>query len=72
VSLRSASALQGLFQALASPPQDRTKSAHIHPGAKAGNVPEHQELEAAVVRVGEIVEAEVVLSLGAVDARPHL
>ncbi len=33
---------------------------------------QHQELEAAVVRVGEIVEAEGVLSLGAVDARPHL
>jgi hypothetical protein len=33
---------------------------------------QHQELEAAVVRIGEIVEAEGVLSLGAVDAHPHL
>jgi hypothetical protein len=36
------------------------------------NAHQHQELEAAVARVGEIVEAQSVLSLGAVDARPHL
>jgi DNA glycosylase AlkZ-like len=33
---------------------------------------QRQELEAAVARVGEIVEAQSALSLGAVDARPHL
>jgi len=33
---------------------------------------QHQELEASVARVGVILEAESVLSLGAVNARPHL
>ena len=33
---------------------------------------QHKELEAAVTRVGEIMEAQSVLSLGTVDARPHL
>lgn len=33
---------------------------------------QHQELVAAVTRVGEVLEAESVLFLDAVDARPHL
>jgi hypothetical protein len=33
---------------------------------------QHHELEIAAARVGEIVEAECTLDLGAVDARPHL
>jgi Winged helix DNA-binding domain len=33
---------------------------------------QQRELEADVARIGEIVEAESVLSLGAIDARPHL
>ncbi len=32
---------------------------------------QHEQLEAAVARVGEIVEAECTLALGAVEARPH-
>jgi hypothetical protein len=32
---------------------------------------QHEQLEAAVARVGEIVEAECSLALGAVEARPH-
>jgi hypothetical protein len=33
---------------------------------------QHQELEGAARRIGEIVEAESILSLGVIDARPHL
>lgn len=33
---------------------------------------QRRELEADVARIGEIVEAESVLSLGAIEARPHL
>lgn len=33
---------------------------------------QHQQLEAAALRVGEIMEAESTLSLGAVDVRPHM
>ena len=33
---------------------------------------QQRELEAAAARIGEIVEAESALSLGAIDARPHL
>jgi hypothetical protein len=33
---------------------------------------QHQQLEAAARRIGEIVETESVFSLGTVDARPHL
>lgn len=33
---------------------------------------QHQELEAAVARIGEIREVQSTLSLGAVEARPHL
>ena len=33
---------------------------------------QRQGLEATVARIGQVVEAESTLSLGAVDARPHL
>lgn len=33
---------------------------------------QHRELEAAAARIGEIVEAEGVLTVGAITARPHL
>jgi hypothetical protein len=34
---------------------------------------QHQHLEAAVARIGELMEVEsVALSVGAVEARPHL
>jgi len=36
------------------------------------NAHQHQELEAAAARVGEILEAQSILSLGTVNARPHL
>jgi hypothetical protein len=32
---------------------------------------QHEQLEAAVARIEEIVEAECTLTLGAVTARPH-
>ncbi len=55
--------------------QQRRKGRHLDIQVEAFqplSAGQQRELEAAVVRIGEIIEVESTLSLGTIEARPHL